>query len=351
MRAAVWRDPNQIELTQVDMPTPPQGWAVVKIAYNGICGTDLAIYHGQHPRAETGLIPGHEMVGWVADPGSTGLDQGSVVAVMPLISCGTCRACRSNNAHVCNKLNLYGIDAPGGMAEYVALPGDVLYPLPAGVDVRTAALTEPLAVAVHAISLSNLLPGDLVAVWGAGPIGMLTAMMARYSGAREIIICEPNAYRSAVAAKAGFTATQDANEFASLVAERSDGDGADITFDCAAHPAVAPQLAEHTRVRGQIVVVGVYKQPAEIVLRDVGFKEQTIVGVRVYTKGDMRFAVDLVSRENLDFSNVPTLAYPVEQVAEAFEAATSGNSCLKVLVTPNAELADVLNNTNDGAAQ
>lgn len=340
MKAAVWLGPGQVAVQDVPKPTAPEGWATIKVGYNGICGTDLAIYHGQHPRASAPLIPGHELAGWIVDPGATGLAEGTLVAVAPLISCGVCRACRTGNAHVCSELKLFGIDAPGGMAEYVALPGDVLYPLPAGVDARTAALTEPLAVAVHACSLAQLAPGDLAAVWGAGPIGLLTALMARYAGAREVVVCEPNDWRRSVAADAGFTVASDPAQALALIADRSGGDGADVTFDCAGHPAVSPFLAEGARVRGRIVIVGVHKKPAEIVLRDVCFKEQTIVGVRVYTPGDVRFAVDLIGRAGVDLSHVRTLAFPLERAAAAFDAADGGQPCLKVLVTPWPELAD-----------
>lgn len=340
MRAAVWLAPDQIEVRQVERPELPDGWALVKLAYNGICGSDLAVFHGQHPRAKPPLIPGHEMAGWVADPGTTGLATGTLVIAAPLISCGSCRACRTGNPHVCNRLTLYGIDAPGGMAEYVALPADVLYPLPAEVDARTAALAEPLAVAVHALSLSDLRPGDVAAVWGAGPIGMLTALMARYSGASEVVVCEPNDWRRSVAAEAGFTVAANPAELAGLVAARTDDEGVDVTFDCAAHPAVSPELCAGTRVRGRVVIVGVYKKPSEIVLRDICFKELTMVGVRVYTPGDVQFAVDLIARGGIDLSLVPTRAFPLESAAAAYRAATGGEDSLKVLVTPWDDLAD-----------
>ena len=134
MKAAVWTATDRVEVTDVPMPKVPEGWALVTIAYNGICGTDLAILHGKHPRAIEPLIMGHEISGWVEQAGATGPPAGTLVTVEPLISCGECQACRNGLSHVCRRLGLYGIDSPGGMAQYVALPPGVLHAVPDGVQ-------------------------------------------------------------------------------------------------------------------------------------------------------------------------------------------------------------------------
>src|SRR5665811_836311 len=188
MKAAVWTATDQVEVTDVPLPEVPNGWALVKVAYNGICGTDLAILHGKHPRATAPLIMGHEISGWVERAGATGPDAGTLVVAEPLISCGECRSCKNGLTHVCRRLGLYGIDAPGGMAQYVALPPEVLHAVPDGVDLRMATLAEPLAVAVHALERSGMERGDVVAVYGAGPIGILTALVARHEGAAAVVI-------------------------------------------------------------------------------------------------------------------------------------------------------------------
>ena len=146
MKAAVWTATDQVEVTDLPMPAVPEGWALVKVAYNGICGTDLAILHGKHPRACAPLVMGHEISGWVERAGETGPAAGTQVVAEPLISCGQCRSCKNGLTHVCRQLGLYGIDSPGGMAQYVALPPEVLHTVPDGVDPRTATLAEPLAV-------------------------------------------------------------------------------------------------------------------------------------------------------------------------------------------------------------
>jgi len=254
MKAAVWTATDQVEVTDLPMPAVPEGWALVKVAYNGICGTDLAILHGKHPRACAPLIMGHEISGWVERAGKTGPAAGTLVVAEPLISCGQCRSCKNGLTHVCRQLGLYGIDSPGGMAQYVALPPEVLHTVPDGVDPRTATLAEPLAVAVHAVELSGLEPGSTVAVYGAGPIGILTALVARHAGAAAVVITEPSPWRREVAENLGFTVVPADSTMAATLGPLTDGEGADVTFDSAAHPSVAADLTAVTRVRGRIVV-------------------------------------------------------------------------------------------------
>jgi len=340
MTAAVWMGPDDVQVADVPVPVVPEGWALVRIAYNGICGTDLSIMHGKHPRAAAPLVMGHEMSGWVEIAGATGPAAGTLVIVEPLISCGQCLSCTNGLTHVCRSLGLYGIDAPGGMAQFVALPPEVLHAVPGGVDPRVAALAEPLAVAVHAVDLSAMAPGDTVAVFGAGPIGVLTALVARHAGAGHVVITEPSPWRRQVAASLGFTVVPDGATMAETLAPLTSGEGADTTFDTAAHPSVAAQLTAVTRVRGRIVVVGVYKQPTAIDLQAVCFKEQSVVGVRVYTTADITRAIHLISTDALGLDRFPTKAFALADVSAAFDAATSGQDCLKVLLTPLAGKAD-----------
>lgn len=334
MKAAVWTGADQVEVAGVPRPEVPEGWALVKVAYNGVCGTDLSIFHGSHPRASAPLIMGHEMSGWVEVAGTSGPSAGTMVTVEPLITCGRCKACRDGHPHVCRNLGLYGIDAPGGMAEYVALPPGVLHAVPDGVDPLTAALAEPLAVAVHAVNLSGMEQGDTVAVYGAGPIGVLTALVARHEGAGTVVIAEPSPWRRQVAAGLGFSVVPDGSFMVETLAHLTDGEGADTTFDTAAHPSVAAEVTDATRVLGRIVVVGVYKEPTPINLQAVCFKEQSFMGVRVYTSTDVARAIELIASDALGLDSFPTKVFPLAEVGAAMEAATSGQDCLKVLVSP-----------------
>jgi 2-desacetyl-2-hydroxyethyl bacteriochlorophyllide A dehydrogenase len=334
MRAAVWEGSPGFQITTLPVPDVPEGWALVQVSHVGLCGTDFSILHGQHPRAAAPLILGHEFSGHVVRSTSDGLPPGLLVAGEPLISCGNCWACSHGAAHVCARLGLFGIDAPGALAEFIAVPASKLHPLPDDVTPGLAALTEPLAVAVHAVSKSGLEAGDTVAVYGAGPIGVLTALVARLRGAGRLLICEPSRSRGQTAADLGFEVTADPEEFAALVAEATQGEGAAVVFDCAGHPAVAGQAAAIARVLGTIVIVGVHKQPAAMDLRRLNFAEQRVQGVRVYSSADVRAAVGLVTAGSLPLDRLPVSVFGLDRTMAAFEAAMSGQDALKVMVTP-----------------
>ena len=154
MRALIWEKPRVVAVVERPRPVATQTEAIVDVAYVGLCGTDLHIWAGDHPRAEAGVVIGHEIVGRLhAD--ANGIPAGAPVFVNPLRSCGGCQPCRRGQLHVCERLGLLGIDAPGGAAEQVLVPIDHLVPLPPGTDLRQAALVEPIAVGIRAVRRSR----------------------------------------------------------------------------------------------------------------------------------------------------------------------------------------------------
>jgi 2-desacetyl-2-hydroxyethyl bacteriochlorophyllide A dehydrogenase len=335
MRCAVWQGEGRIELTEVDLGAPGPGQVRVDVEYTGLCGTDLAILHGQHPRAITPLIMGHEIAGVVGACGA-GVDLmvGDGVVVEPLISCGICRACRSGNAHVCRALMLYGIDAPGGLAESVLLPASAVHRVPAGTDLAVAVLAEPLAVAVHAVARSGMQRGDVVAVVGGGPIGVLTALVAQRVGAAHLVLAEPNAWRRDAARALGLDAVDSTDALERRIGDLSEGEGADVTFDAAGIIDVSIALTRLTRMLGTVTIVGVHKLPAPVDLRRVNFAEQTIVGTRVYTSADVGSAVGLLADPLLRLADIPRTVFPLDRVADAFAEAERGSCSLKAIVAP-----------------
>lgn len=335
MRAAVWTGPDRLENQAVPAPELPEGWALVRVEYTGLCGTDFSILHGTHPRAEAPLIMGHEITGVVETAASTGPAAGTRVTVEPLISCGTCDPCRAGATHVCRRLKLYGIDEPGSLAEYVALPADALVPVGSDVPILETALAEPLAVAVHAVSRSGLSGGERVMVFGAGPIGILTALVARHAGAGRILIAEPSEERRQVAQDLGFDTVPSGGDPVEAILAATGGDGADIVFDSAAHPSVAAVLGRTVKVLGTVVLVGVYKKPVEVDLQALTFAENTVVGVRVYTRADVEEAVALLESNALGLGRLPVEVFALEDVDRAFRKAMSASGVLKVLVSPD----------------
>ncbi len=189
-------------------PSPPApGEVQVRVAFTGLCGTDLHILHGNmDARVSTPLIFGHEMSGTIESVGDgvTGWSPGDAVTVMPLDWDGTCPACLAGNSHICQNLNFIGIDSPGSLQQLWNVPAEVLVALPAGLRLDHAALVEPVAVAVHDVRRAQLAAGQKAVVIGGGPIGVLIATVAREFGG-DVVVIELDAGRRAQIDALGFT--------------------------------------------------------------------------------------------------------------------------------------------------
>jgi (R,R)-butanediol dehydrogenase/meso-butanediol dehydrogenase/diacetyl reductase len=213
MNALLYKGKNELELGSIPIPEPGIDEVLIKVSYAGICGTDIHIYHGKHPRAKGPLVMGHEFCGEIVKcPESSELNVGDFVTAEPLISCGTCFTCLSGHPHVCKTLGLYGIDANGAFAEYVTMPVKKVYKIPKEIKRQFGALIEPIAVAIHALRISNLKISDTVCILGGGPIGLLLALTSKAAGCKDVIICEMNSYRLELAKKYGITTVDVSSE-------------------------------------------------------------------------------------------------------------------------------------------
>ena len=289
MQALIWRGGREVVAATVDPPSPEDGWSLVEMAYVGLCGTDLHICAGEHPRARPGLVIGHEVVGRLMEA-TPWLAAGAPVFINPLLPCATCRLCRMGRPHVCEHLGFLGIDRNGGAAEGFVAPTSQLVALPSSLELRRAALVEPVAVAVHAVRRGGLVPGQRVHVLGAGPIGLLVASCVRLEGASAVSVTEPAPERATAVAALGFD----------LAATPSVDDRADVVFDCTGHPAASPSVLRWVATGGTVVTVGSYPGVVGFDLQDVMFRELTVTGTRAYTPGDVADAVALVDRGAID---------------------------------------------------
>lgn len=331
MKAIQFVGPNKIEVNDVPMPEVPEGWALIKVSHAGICGTDLNIYAGTHPRAKAPLIIGHEFSGTLAQD-TDDLPKDTRVTVYPLISCMKCTPCTTGNKHVCNTLGLYGIDKDGGMAEYIAVPKNQIIKIPDNVSDKLGAFIEPIAVTVHTLRETNFVPGDHALIFGCGTIGLCLALTLRMSGASDIVLSEVDATRISLAKELGFDVINpteiDLNNF---VSERTAGDGFDRVYDCAGTAPVANSLLDVVKVRGQIVIVASYKKPTELPLFKGMTKETSIHFVRVYRQKDFKIAAKIASSEPL-FENIITHVLPAEQAQKGFDLLlTEGTGAVKVM--------------------
>jgi (R,R)-butanediol dehydrogenase/meso-butanediol dehydrogenase/diacetyl reductase len=330
MQALVWTGQG-LEVQAVPRPVASAGEVVLDVAFAGICGTDLHIFSGEHWRAKPGLVPGHEFAGTIAPHQAAGdLAPGTPVFVNPLLADGTCRSCLAGRWQVCETLGLVGIDVAGGLAEQVAVPATALVPLPAGVSLASAALAEPVAVAIRAIRRSGLRVGDRVHVIGAGPIGLFVATTARASGASRVTVSEPSPLRAAAARDMGFAVVESADELGQ--------GGADVVFDCTGSPAVSAGVLAWVLTSGTVVVTGLYPGITGVDLKDLMLREITMIGTRVYARDDVRAAVSAIASGLFTAEVFVSSFVGLDGVAAAADRLRAGQE-LKVLATLGGEPA------------
>jgi (R,R)-butanediol dehydrogenase / meso-butanediol dehydrogenase / diacetyl reductase len=333
MLAARYVAPHRIETEKVTLPEIDNEEALVEVEACGFCGSDISIVAGTHPRAKAPLTLGHELSGRIVQIRSSQFELavGDRVTTYPLISCGNCYACKNGSSHVCRDLRLYGFDLDGGMAQFVRLPASSLMKLPNEMPARIGALIEPLAVAVHGVARANLQNVKLAAVLGAGPIGLLTALVARARGIPQVIISDVVPARIELAESFGLQAAAAGEDLHRIVMGLTNQNGADVVFECAGHPSSAKEMCSLVRSRGVIVNLGVFKNPVAMNMQTINFKEIELLGSRVYERKDFQVAIDLAM--TLPLERIVTRVYPLQEVSAAFERFRSGEEC-KVLILP-----------------
>ncbi|MEO7720380.1 MAG: alcohol dehydrogenase catalytic domain-containing protein [Pseudolysinimonas sp.] len=339
MLTAQYMGDRTITVAELD-PTPPApGDVQIRVAYTGLCGTDLHILHGNmDARVHTPLTFGHEMSGTVAalGDGVTGWAVGDAVTVMPLEWDGTCPACLAGNQHICQNLTFIGIDSPGSLQELWNVPASVLVALPAGLRLDHAALVEPVAVAVHDVRRSQLQQGQKVVVIGGGPIGVLIASVAREFGG-DVAVIELDATRRAQIDALGFTTLDPrATDQVEWVTEWTAGAGADVVFEVSGAAQAVLGATDLAKVRGTIVVVAIHPVPREINLQRLFWRELSILGARVYQRVDFEKAVELLASGVIPAESLITKIVPLHETQDAFADLEAGRA-MKILVAVNPE--------------
>lgn len=343
MKALQYMGAKKVEVREVPMIPPAPGQARIRVTYCGVCGSDIGIYSGKHPRAKAPLTIGHEFVGVIEEINgeANGLKIGDRVAAYPLLSCGTCYACRTGKDYICRQLRLIGIDLDGGMAEYVNCSTEVLYKLPEGVEDRICAIIEPLAVAVHSVHRSGFKPLDSAAIIGAGPIGILIGLVLKDSGASRIVISDISDTRLALCREFGFETVDSKKEsLAAYVAETTDGEGVNIVYECSGAAAGAEEMTYPVCADGMICLVGVHKEARSVVLSDMHFRELNMTATRVYEKEEFRQTVYYTAKLQSELAKVITDVIPLEKSEHVFEyLADSSNGAMKVVIACSKEEA------------
>lgn len=336
MKTLVYAGPEKVEVRDMKVPELKEGQVRIRVKYCGVCGSDIGIYLGKHPRAKAPLVLGHEFIGVIDEikGQSKKFKVGDRVSAYPLISCGKCFACKTGTPHVCKTLKLIGIDVDGGMAEYVNCDEDVLFKLDDSLSDKAAAVIEPLAVVIRTLHQAKFKALDKAVIIGAGPIGILTGIVLKNSGASKIIISDIDRNRLKMCEDMGFEAVNVKNQnLIEYVDKATDGVGADVVFECSGSESAALDITKVCRIGGTICMTGVHKAPHAVNLQDVNFKEQTIVGSRVYTMREFGQAVEYAGKIKEDLEKIVTHIVPLKESEKIFDLIKDPNeNTVKVLV-------------------
>ncbi|PWV95842.1 2-desacetyl-2-hydroxyethyl bacteriochlorophyllide A dehydrogenase [Paenibacillus cellulosilyticus] len=335
MKAIYYEGSKKLVSAPAAEALPGPGDVRIRVAYAGICGTDLHIYHGHmDDRVTMPQVMGHEMSGVIENVGEgvEGLQEGDKVTVMPLHSCGQCPACEAGHSHICHKLKFLGIETPGAFQTYWTVPAFTVHKLPESLDLKLAAMVEPLAVACHDVRMGSVEKGDFVLVIGGGPIGALIAMAARENGAR-VLVSEINPYRLELLGRLGFETVNPLDrDVLELVNGLTAGKGADVVFEVTSTQAGAELMTKAAKTRGRIVVVGIFNKPPAVDLHRFFFRELQLYGARVYETEDFASAIKLADEGRLPLGELITDVLPLEQVEDGFRKMESGGNAMKILL-------------------
>lgn len=333
--AAVYRGNKSFSLEQKEVPAPGAGEVQIRVAFCGICGTDLHIFLG-HMDQRVGFerTIGHEMSGTVAaiGEGVSGLDAGQKIVVRPLDHCGTCPACKAGHEHVCHNLKFIGIDSEGAFQEFWNVPAHTVHKLPDDLDLSHAALIEPLAVACHDVERASVAKDEDVLVIGGGPIGLLVALVARHAGG-NVVISEISESRLAYAESLGFkTINPKTAEAAETVNALTGGKGADVVFEVSGSQPGVDLMTEAAATRGRIVMVAIHASKPQVDMFRFFWRELELFGARVYRPEDYDKAMQLLAEGVIDCDTFITDIQPLEAIQGAFEALTTNPSAIKSMI-------------------
>ncbi|BAS28041.1 zinc-dependent alcohol dehydrogenase [Limnochorda pilosa] len=342
MRAALFREIGSIVVEDRPVPEPGPGEVRIKPLAVGICGSDMHAFAGEHPFVHPPIVLGHEIGAQVDEvgPGVEELRPGQLVTVEPNLVCGTCHNCRTGRYNICENLRVIGcVGYDGAMTEYMVVPSEKVFPVPAHWSAERAALVEPVAVGVHAIRQGGFQPGQNVLVLGAGIIGLVTAQAARAFGAGRIIVVDLLGSRLERARGLGFTDVVN-NATADLQQELRrllKGELPDMIFDCVAIQPTLDTAVEIARKGTRIVVVGVPAGRLSVPMHLVQDRELELVGTLMYRREDYDASIRLMESGAISTEGFITHRFAMDQVMEAFSVAINQKeTALKVMLTVGA---------------
>jgi len=303
MQALVYTDTQTLIYKEEKNPNLVNGESIIKVSASGICGSDMHAYHGKDNRRIPPLILGHEVSGII----DKGKEIGKKVVLNPLITCGSCDYCKNEREHLCSKRIILGMNRPierqGGFAEYVSIPDKNIYELPKNIDIKEAPISEPCAVAIHAVELSekNLFKSineSKVLVIGAGAIGLLCGLIiSKIKHCKEITIVEPNDKRLKESLK-----HLDADGFKPNNKDLP-ADSFDIVFDTVGLEVTRKQAISCVKPGGIIIHIGLTQPSGSFDFRKTTLQEITFIGTYCYTNKDFEKTLNILANKTIGSLN------------------------------------------------
>lgn len=337
MKSLVFRGPWDLVIEDRPIREPQPGEALIRVHATGICGSDLHGYTGATGRRHPGQVMGHETVGHVAQLGSgtTGVAEGALVTVNPMLSCGDCSFCRSGHESACPSLRVIGVhpEPDAAFAEYLTVPVVSLVPLAPQMPADHGALVEPLAVGYHAVGRGEMTPADRVLVLGGGPIGQATALAARRLGAGDVCVSEPSARRRDLLATLGFvTTTPDAVGVAA--AEILSGPPT-LVFDAVGASGTLTTALTVAAPLARIVLIGMAEPDLTVPSYAISTRERSIIGTFGYSSADFRASAVWAAEAPEDLDALIERTEPLTAGPEIFRAlADHSLDAHKILLSP-----------------
>jgi len=346
LKVAVFFAPGDIRLEDVDEPHVAAGEVKIRVRNCSTCGTDVKIFHSGHPNMEPPQVMGHEIAGEITEVGDgvTGWAPGDRVQVIAAIPDGICPDCLAGRMSVCpNQLSM-GYQFPGGFAQYMIVPNNVLRVdglnrIPDGLSFAEASLAEPLACVLNGQELARVGEGDTVVVVGSGPIGCLHVRLARSRGAARIILIDINGARLAEAAalvKPDLTIDASKADPVEVVLAATNGRGADVVITAAAS-GVAQEQGLHMLARqGRLSLFGGLPKDKPTITVDsnlVHYRELTIVGVNGSSPAQNKRALELIASGAVPVKDLITQRLPLERILDAIDIVAKGEA-IKVTIEP-----------------
>jgi 2-desacetyl-2-hydroxyethyl bacteriochlorophyllide A dehydrogenase len=334
MRAVVVRGPRDMVLETRPRPTPRPDQVLVRVRYSACCATDFDVIDGTMPdQARYPIVLGHEWSGEVVAATADRADLvGRAVVADNLVTCGECPSCRAGRPNLCPRMDELGFSLDGAHADYLVTRAESVRPLPAGVSLRAAALTEPLGVALYGTRRTRVGAGDRVLVLGAGSIGLLALQTSRAAGAREVWQADRRAERLTLATRLGAATTLDVSREPLVAALERAGGAPDVVLECSGSPEAFAAAIKAVRPGGRVGVLGYYADElAEIRPSDIMMRDLEVIGA-VCPTGTWDAALDLLATGRVDTEALISHVLPLERFDEAYRLARGAPGVVKVLL-------------------